>query len=155
MAGGGIPVIGRLGGVDYGTRRIGLAVSDAGQRIASPAGVLDSRGRPGEDAEKLVAWAERESVIGFVIGLPLNMDGTDSRQTKLSRVIAERLGERGTLPVVHWDERLTSFQADQILASAELGKKRRKSLRDAIAAQVILQSYLDRRRVDERSDEGR
>ncbi len=131
-------------GVDYGTRRIGLALSDPGQRIASPATTLQAAGSPTQDARRVVDWARENEGGGIVVGLPLNMaDGSDSAQTRMTRAFADALEKQGDLPVVLHDERLSSFAADQVLDAGQIPPKRRKALRDAIAAQVILQSFLD------------
>ncbi len=132
-------------GIDYGTRRIGVAIADPGGTIASPAAVLRASGSVPGDARLVMQWASSMDAGGFVVGLPLNMDGSESAQTKLSQAFANALGKRTELEVVLWDERLTSFAADQVLDVANVGRSRRKTLRDAIAAQVMLQSFLDAR----------
>jgi len=132
-------------GVDYGTRRIGLALADPGGTIASPAGVLPGSGSVSADADRILKWAADHEADGVVVGLPLNMDGTDSRQTKLSRTLADELRRRGSLAVELSDGRLSSFQADQHLDLAQLRPSRRKALRDRLAAQVILQTFLGAR----------
>lgn len=138
-------IIGRILGIDYGTRRIGLALSDVRQRLASPCGQVEARGQPGPDTAALVRWIEAgdHAVGGFVVGLPLNMNGSDGPQAVLTRRFAAELERRAARPVVLWDERLSTFQAEAYLAAAELSKAARKRRRDALAAQVILQSYLD------------
>jgi putative Holliday junction resolvase len=133
-------------GVDYGRRRIGLALADRGGLIASPAGTLAGTGSPSDDAELVLRWAADHEAGGVVVGLPLNMDGSDSQQTRVARAFAEQLRSRGTWPVELWDERLSSFQADEHLAAAQLRPARRKALRDTLAAQIILQAFLDARR---------
>jgi putative Holliday junction resolvase len=146
--------MGRWIGIDYGTRRIGLALADPGGRLASPAQTLDSVGSAPGDARRVLAWAADNEAAGFVVGLPLNMDGTDSDQTRLTRRFAEALRTAGPLPVELWDERLSSFQADEWLAAGQVRPSRRKYRRDALAAQVILQSFLEaRRRAAEPSEE--
>jgi putative Holliday junction resolvase len=137
--------MGRWLGVDYGTRRIGLACSDAREIIVSPADTLSGTGtRPG-DVAAVLRWATSHEIEGIVVGLPLNMDGTDSRQTQMTRTFIEELRSCTPLPVEAWDERLSSYQADTILAAADVRRSRRQGLRDALAAQVILQSFLDAR----------
>ena len=138
--------MGRLIGIDYGTRRIGVAMADSRGVIVTPAATLDATGTASKDALLILAWAAENDVAGIVVGLPLNMDGSDSAQTKFVRAVADELRQRGALPVELWDERLTSFQADQFLDAAEVRPSRRKGLRDALAAQVILRSYFDARR---------
>ncbi len=138
--------MGRFVGIDYGTRRIGLAISDGRAMIASPAGALDASGTASEDARRIIEWSAEHEPDGFVIGLPLSMDGSDSDQTRVSRTLAESLRSRTALPVELWDERLSSFAADEHLAAAGVRSSRRKHRRDALAAQVILQSFLDAHR---------
>lgn len=82
--------------------------------------------------------------MGIVVGLPLNMDGTDSDQTRLTRVFARSLEQAVACAVHLWDERLTSYQADQMMRAAQVRRGRQKRTRDALAAQVILQSWFDR-----------
>jgi putative Holliday junction resolvase len=135
--------MGRIVGIDYGVRRIGLAVSDLRGRIASPAGALAASGSAPKDAELVLSWATEQGAEMLVLGLPLNMDGTDSAQTRLTRKVADELHRLGASAVVLWDERLSSFQADAHLDSAQVRGARRRKLRDALAAQVVLQSYLD------------
>ncbi len=142
----------RWGGIDYGRRRIGLALADPNGRIVSPAGTLDGAGTPGCDAERTLRWARENEVAAVVVGLPLNMDGTESDQTRVTRAFAEAVARLG-LNVELWDERLSSYQADQLLSGIDRahGRTRPRSRkgdprRDAIAAQVILQSFLDARR---------
>ncbi len=138
--------MGRILGIDYGRRRIGLAISDVGEALASPLTTLEANGNAEDDARKVVEVADAEDATAFVVGLPLNMDGTEGPQAKLTRAFGARL-ERGApgRPVTFWDERLSSFAADQLLAQADLTRAKRKKRRDPIAAQVVLQAYLDAR----------
>jgi putative Holliday junction resolvase len=142
----------RYAGIDYGARRIGLALADPGGRIASPVGAIDGSGSPAADAAHVRAWAAREAVSAFVVGLPLNMDGSDGAQTRVARTFAAALAGEGAR-VELWDERLTSFQADALLGQLDEARGRRIARtrkgdprRDAVAAQIILQSFLDARR---------
>jgi len=135
-------------GVDYGTRRIGLALSDPDQKIASPAANLHAAGSPSTDARLVLEWAATYEAGGFVVGLPLNMDGSEGPQALVSKEFAQELQRQAGLPVHLWDERLSSVQADAYLAAAGVRHSRRASRRDALAAQVILQSFLDARRAN-------
>jgi putative Holliday junction resolvase len=135
--------LGRWIGIDYGTKRIGVAIADPGETIASPATTLPASGTALEDARRILEWAAEKEPGGFVVGLPLNMDGSCSAQTAISQELARELQQMTQSPVRLWDERLTSFQADQILNTAQVRGSRRRHLRDALAAQVILQSFLD------------
>lgn len=132
-------------GIDYGRRRVGLALADPGETIASPAATLGGTGTASGDARAVLKWAAENQVEGFVVGLPLNMDDSLGPQAKLSRDFADQLRRLGSFPVELWDERLSSFQADELMQSAGLSPAKQKKLRDALAAQVILQSFLDAR----------
>jgi putative Holliday junction resolvase len=132
--------------VDYGARRIGLAAADLAGTMAFPSGTLPGSGSAHDDAANVVRWAVEQDAGGIVVGLPLNMDGSDSAQTRTVRHFAAVLRGTTALPVELCDERLSSFQADQVLEAAQVRPGKRKALRDALAAQVILQAFLDARR---------
>jgi len=143
----------RLLGVDYGKRRIGIALSDPAEKIASPATTLNGTGTASKDARSVLEWAAEHDVAGFVVGLPVNMDGSLGPQAELSQDFANQLRRLGDLPVELWDERLSSFQADELMRAAGLRQTKRQRRRDALAAQVILQSFLDARRAAKESPE--
>lgn len=145
-------IIGRIAAVDYGTRRIGLALCDPGQRIASPAGQLDAAGRPAPDADQVARWLREHQAAAALVGHPINMDGSAGPQARLAEAFAARLVQATDCPVLLWDERLSSFQADQWLAERELTRGQRRRRRDALAAVAILQSYLDARGRDAAPD---
>jgi putative Holliday junction resolvase len=148
--------MGRWLGIDYGTRRIGVALGDPGETIASPATTLDGTGTPSGDARLVLRWATENDAAGIVVGLPLNMDGSLGPQAQLSLDFAAQLRRHGNLPVETWDERLSSSQADETMRVAGLTRAKRKKQRDALAAQMILQSFLDAHRAggDDSPDEG-
>jgi len=133
-------------GIDYGSRRIGVAVSDPDERVASPAATLTATGDPGADAQTIVEWASRHGADGLVVGLPLSMDGSVGAQAIVAETLAQRLELVSGMPVKLWDERLSSASADATMRAARTRRCRRKTLRDALAAQVVLQSFLDARR---------
>lgn len=137
---------GRWVGVDHGRRRIGLALADPRGQIASPATVIDATDQADRDAQRVAAWAAEYRPAGFVVGLPLNMDGSEGPQAARVRRFAQALAAAGGLPVELWDERLSSFQADEHMAAGGLTREQRARRRDMLAAQVILQSFLDARR---------
>ncbi len=142
-----IPSAGPIAGVDYGVKRIGLAISDAGQTLAGMGETIAGQGAPARDAEAILRWAKAHDAVRIVVGLPLNMDDTDSDQTRLSRRLASALGSLpASLPVELQDERLSSFAADEQMNLAGVPRGRRAGLRDALAARAILQSFLDARR---------
>lgn len=132
-------------GVDYGTKRIGLAVADHSGSIASPAGVIAAAGSAPGNAAAVTKWAKDYEPAGFVVGLPLNMDGSHGAQANICEKFANELAKRSALPVELWDERLSSFQADVWMTDAGLTRAGRKKRRDSLAAMVILQSFLDAR----------
>jgi putative Holliday junction resolvase len=133
---------GRLLAVDYGTVRIGLALSDYDRRIASP---LETYTRVGveADGEFFRQLATREQVVRLVVGLPVHMDLSETRESQAARQMAVWLSGLTGLPAVLWDERLSSFAADDLMAGAELTRQERKAKRDKLAAMLILQGYLD------------
>ncbi len=133
----------RFLGIDYGTKRIGLAVSDADARIVTPLTTLPTRGTPAESAAAVVALAKEYDVDAFVLGLPLNMDDTEGKQAKITRSFGAELTRLTALTVHYFDERLSSFAAEELLLPAELTRKKKKARLDRVAAQVILQSFLD------------
>jgi putative Holliday junction resolvase len=132
----------RLLGIDYGTVRVGLAVSDADRRIASPLATY-SRRDPGQDAAWFRALIAEEEIGQIVIGLPVHLSGREGQKAMEARTFGRWLGKVSELPVVFWDERFTTVEAEGQLLAAGLTNKRRKARRDRVAAQILLQSYLD------------
>lgn len=133
----------RLIALDVGARRVGVAVSDELGLIASPVESVDMK-RDGMD--RLVALIERYDPERIIIGLPLGMSGREGPQAAATRAFAQQLRGRVDRPIVFWDERLTTFMADQSLIEAGHRRARRKQHVDAVAAALILQSYLDSQR---------
>ncbi len=131
----------RLLGVDPGDQRVGLAISDEEGQIAFPFAIIERRGR-GLDwtARQIAEHARQRKAQALIVGLPLNMDGSFGPQAVKARALGRRAAEAAALPLEFWDERLSSFIAEQRLASAP-GRRRRHS--DDLAAAVILQSYID------------
>ncbi|HIJ67283.1 MAG TPA: Holliday junction resolvase RuvX [Planctomycetes bacterium] len=131
-------------GIDYGQKRTGLAVSDAGETIASPLKVLTMK----RDClvAGIVEIVKLENVDAIVLGLPLNMDGTAGSGAKLVRSFAKRIKDSIDVPIHFQDERLSSFDAQGKLAGADLTRKKKKKRLDAVAAASILQSFLDEKR---------
>ena len=131
----------RLLGVDYGSVRVGLAVSDPGRKLAFP---LEVRQRQGEaDAAFFRLLIDREEVAGLVVGLPVHLDGREGAKAVEARKFGRWLAEATGLPVVFYDERFTTVQAESALWEAGLTHRRRKDRRDKVAAQMLLQAYLD------------
>jgi putative Holliday junction resolvase len=132
----------RLLGVDYGAVRIGLAVSDPDRKFAFPLEVRERRDRE-VDASFFRALVQREEIGVLVVGLPVHLDGRESRESAQARAFGTWLAEVTGLPVVYYDERFTTVQAENALWEAGLTHKRRKQRRDKVAAQMLLQAYLD------------
>ena len=133
---------GRLLGIDFGAVRVGLAVSDPDRLIASP---FETYVR--KDAKADAAYFQRvvaaEKVVGLVVGLPLHTGGEEGIKAREAREYGAWLAEATGLPVVFWDERCTTAAAEDALWSAGLSHKKRKDRRDRVAAQLILQGFLE------------
>ncbi|HEY3109210.1 MAG TPA: Holliday junction resolvase RuvX [Chloroflexota bacterium] len=135
---------GRLLGLDLGERRIGVALGDPTGLLASALEVLPSRGRA-RDVEAVREIAAREGAVAIVVGVPVNMDGSQGRQAEKSHRFGAALEAAG-LPVVYWDERLTTVEAQRYLRDGGMSRQKRRETIDAAAAAILLQSYLDYRR---------
>ena len=136
-----LPMGGRLMGLDVGTKTIGVAFCDAGWSIATPAQLLH-RGKFTADLQKLGAFAAEQSVKGLVIGLPLNLDGTDSPRTQSTRAFARNSASL-RLPILLWDERWSTQAVTRTLLDADASRARRAELVDKMAAAYILQGAID------------
>lgn len=131
--------------IDYGLRRIGLATCDAGEIIVSPLCQLDIAKRKTEWVfEQLKIIIAANEIEAVVVGLPVNMDGSEGDQARLTRQFAEKLQDHCGLPVHLQDERLSSAAADEKLSVAGFSRQKHKARRDMLAACEILQSFLDR-----------
>lgn len=139
-------VAGRLIGVDAGTKTLGLALSDVTRMIASPLETIE-RTKFSADAQRLIAHATEHAIAGLVLGLPRNLDGSEGPRAQSTRALARNLNKLMPLPILLWDERLTTAQAERMLIAADQSRKRRSEVIDKLAATVILQSALDRMRV--------
>lgn len=128
--------------IDYGLKRTGLAVCDANETIASPLAVLHGQK---ELLNKIAEIVKTENAGAIVLGLPLNMNGTESSQTKLTLKFAEQLKNRLSVPIHLQDERLSSFGAEEKLAPAEFTRSKRKKRIDAVAAAEILEAFLEQK----------
>jgi putative Holliday junction resolvase len=139
---GPFPTEGRLGGVDYGSKRIGVAISDPGQVLASP---LENytRGDQNQDLRFFKKLANEERIVGWVIGLPLHLSGDESEKSAEVRLFANWLQQNTDLPYRFADERFSSVEAERYLLSGGLTSKRRKQRRDMLAAQILLATYLE------------
>ena len=136
-----LPACGRLGGLDVGTRTIGIATCDAAWTIASPAETI-ARTKFAADLARLTAIVARQSLAGLVLGLPLNMDGTDSPRTQGVRAFARNLAPLDR-PILLWDERWSTAAVTRTLIAADASRARRAELVDKMAAAYILQGAID------------
>ena len=132
-------------GLDVGTKRIGIAVSDELGLTAQPVMTLETRRNPREDLRSIARLARRHSVAGIVVGNPLHISGEVSPRAAKVQAFAAELGTLTGLPIHLWDERLTSREAHQILYEAGHARQDHRELVDQVAATLILQSFLDER----------
>lgn len=135
----------RIMGIDLGTKNIGVAVSDETATIAQARCVV-RRKSDAHAASEIKRLAGEEGVSGIVVGLPLNMDGTSGERAEDAGRFAEMLKAETGLPVELWDERLSTVEAENIMLDADLSRSKRKKNIDRLAAQIILQGYLDMRK---------
>ncbi len=140
-----LPPAGALLGLDLGTKTIGLALSDPRRQIASPLLTI-ARTKFTADAAALVAAVTEHAVVGLVLGLPLNMDGSEGPRVQATRAFARNLGKLTSLPILFWDERLSTAAVTRTLIDADTSRKRRGEVVDKMAAAYILQGALDRMR---------
>lgn len=139
-----IPAKGRLIGIDYGTKRVGVSISDLFQQIASPLYNYQRSGAQA-DAHFFASLAEEYEAVGLVVGLPVHMSGDESQKSREARNYAAWLSEVTSLPHEFQDERHSSSQAEALMLQAALTKKQRKARIDKLAAHILLQAFLDRR----------
>jgi putative Holliday junction resolvase len=136
-----LPQGGALAGLDVGTKSIGLALCDAGWSFAGPADTI-RRTRFTKDLAALAAFVATHRVAGLVVGLPLNMDGTDSPRTQSVRAFARNLAPLG-LPILLWDERWSTQAVERAMIDADVSRAKRAEKVDALAAAHILQGAID------------
>lgn len=136
---------GRLIGIDAGTKTLGLALSDTRRTIASSLETI-RRTKFTADAQRLIALVEDRGVAGFVLGLPANMDGSEGPRAQATRAFARNINKLVTLPILLWDERLSTVEAERMLIAADTSRKKRADVIDKLAATLILQGALDRLR---------
>jgi putative Holliday junction resolvase len=134
--------MGRVLALDYGLRRVGAAVSDPGRTIASPLEVYERRD-PTQDARHYTQLVRDHEIDRIVLGLPVHTSGREGELAERARDWGAWLVSITGLPVVHVDERYTSVEADNLMTQSGLKRQRRKALRDKLAAQILLQGYLD------------
>lgn len=140
----------RIAALDVGSRTIGVAVSDSLGITAQPSHVIRRRGTRADVAD-VVAWCSEHEVTTLVVGLPLELDGSEAHRARRVRVLVDALTEAYDGDVQMWDERLTTVAAERALLEADVSRRKRKLYVDKVAAALILQGYLDFRRA-QRSD---
>jgi putative pre-16S rRNA nuclease len=138
-----LPPTGSVAGLDLGTKTLGVAVSDPDRRVASPLETI-ARKKFTLDVDRLLAIAESRRCVGFVLGLPVNMDGTEGPRAQATRAFARNLAGRTPLPIGFWDERLSTAAVERLMISFDTSRKKRAESVDRLAAAYILQGALDR-----------
>ena len=138
-----LPQTGALIGLDLGTKTIGVALSDGGRVIGS-AMLTIRRVKFTPDAQALIKLATENAVVGYILGYPLNMDGSEGPRAQSTRAFARSFQNLAELPILFWDERLSTVAAERMLIEADRSRKRRAEVIDKTAAAIILQGALDR-----------
>ena len=138
-----LPARGALIGLDLGTKTIGVAVSDPDRRVAAPVETV-ARQRFQLDAQRILALAAERRAVAYVLGLPLNMDGSEGPRAQATRAFARNLSKLTELPIALWDERLSTAAVERALIAADASRAKRKAVIDQHAATYILQGALDR-----------
>lgn len=138
-----VPPMRAIAGLDLGTVTIGVAVSDGMRQVATPLETI-KRKKFGLDAKRLLDICTDRNIAGLVLGLPLNMDGSEGPRCQSTRAFARNLEKLTDLPISFWDERLSTVAAERALLEADTSRKRRAEVIDHVAASYILQGALDR-----------
>ena len=138
-----LPANRAIAGLDLGEKTIGVAISDLRRSIATPTEII-RRTKFTEDATRLLALLATRAAAGILLGLPLNMDGSEGPRVQSTRAFARNLARLTDLPIFFWDERLSTVAATRALLEADTSRKRRKEVIDQVAAGYILQGALDR-----------
>ena len=141
----------RILGLDIGSKRIGVAVSDELGFTAQAVETLSCK-NPEEDAAAILRLTEKYNAEEIVVGIPYNMDGTEGPQVEKVRNTIETIKKQVNVPIREWDERLSTVAAERVLLEADMSRSKRRKVIDKLAAALILQGYLDRKSVKERSN---
>jgi len=142
-----LPTSGKLLGLDLGTKTIGIAVSDGLRLTATPLETI-KRTKFGKDADEIDRLIADNNPVGIVLGLPLNMDGTEGPRAQSTRAFARNLSGRISIPIAFWDERLSTSAVTRTLIEADVSRAKRAEVVDKLAASFILQGALDRLATD-------
>jgi putative Holliday junction resolvase len=140
---GALPGMGAVIGLDVGTRTIGVAISDVTRTVATAQSTI-RRTKFSADAASLLAFAQEREAAGFIIGLPVNFNGTEGPRAQSCRAFARNLAALTPIPIALWDERLSTAAAERALLEADASRRRRAEVIDSVAAAYILQGALDR-----------
>lgn len=140
-----LPATGKLLGLDLGTKTIGVAISDGMRYSATPLETI-RRTKFTEDANRLLALIASNNVVGLVLGLPLNMDGSKGPRVQSTRAFARNLAQKTPIPIAFWDERLSTSAVTRMLIEADVRRDTRAEVVDKLAASYILQGALERLR---------
>ena len=144
-----LPAGARLLGLDVGTKTVGIALSDVTRTIASGLTTL-ARTKFQADARRLLALADEHRIGGFVVGMPVNLDGSEGPRAQATRAFARSLAKLTPLAILLWDERLSTVAAERTLLEADMSRRRRAQVIDKVAATLILQGALDRLKLIDR-----
>ena len=141
----GLPASGKLLGLDLGTKTIGVAISDRMRYSATPLETI-KRQKFTQDAERLLQLIAENNAVGVILGLPLNMDGSEGPRVQSTRAFARNLAQKTGIPIAFWDERLSTSAVTRTLIEADVRRDRRAEVVDKLAASYILQGALERLR---------
>ena len=142
-----LPASGKLLGLDLGTKTIGVAVSDSMRYSATPLETI-LRTKFTADAARLLELIAENAAVALILGLPLNMDGSEGPRVQSTRAFARNLGQKTDLPILFWDERLSTSAVTRMLIEADTRRDKRAEVVDKLAASYILQGFLDRLRIN-------
>lgn len=140
-----LPASGKIMGLDLGTKTIGVAISDGLRMAATPVETI-KRAKFTADAERLLELIAKNNVTGIVVGMPLNMDGTEGPRAQSARAFVRNFSQRTQLPIVFWDERMSTMAVTRTMLEADLSRAKRAEVVDKLAASYILQGALERLR---------
>ena len=140
-----IPATGRIMALDLGTKTIGVAISDGMRYSATPLETI-KRSKFTQDAERILELIGQNQIAAIILGLPLNMDGSEGPRVQSTRAFARNLAQKTALPIAFWDERLSTSAVTRMMIEADLRRDRRAEVVDKLAASYILQGALDRLR---------
>lgn len=141
-----LPATGKILGLDLGTKTIGVAISDAMRYSATPLETI-KRVKLTKDAERILELIAENAAVAIVLGLPLNMDGSEGPRVQSTRAFARNLAQKTVIPIAFWDERLSTSAVTRMMIEADLRRDRRAEIVDKLAASYILQGALDRLRL--------